>query len=108
MTKICTRIISVLLILCAISTVFITVATSAAPRTTAPTIGNVAIESITDVSASVVFTVDQSDASAIVHYGATRAMTKRSVANTDVSFTRSIILSGLSAGTNYFFLCICR
>jgi S-layer protein (TIGR01567 family) len=103
MNKICTRIISVLLILFATSTVFITVTTSAAPRTTAPTVGNIAVQSVTDVSATVAFTVDQPDASAIVHYGTTQAMTNRSGANTDISLTRSIILSGLSPGKKYFY-----
>jgi S-layer protein (TIGR01567 family) len=103
MAKIYSRIIFILLILCAISTVFITVTTSAAPKTTAPTVGNVAVDSITDVRVNVVFTVDQPDASTIVHYGTTQAMTKRSTVNTDASFTRTIALSGLTAGTTYFY-----
>jgi len=108
MTKIYKRIIFTLLILCAISAVFTTGVMSAAPKvtspkTTAPTIGNVAVGSITDVSADITFTVDQMDASAVVHYGTTQAMTKKSGVNTAASLTRTIILSGLSTGKKYYY-----
>jgi S-layer protein (TIGR01567 family) len=108
MTKLYKRIVFVFLILCAISVVFTNGVTSAAPkvvppRATAPNVGNIAVEGITDVSADVTFTVDQIDASAVVHYGTTQAMTKKSGVNIDASLTRTITLSGLSAGQKYYY-----
>ena len=103
MTKIYTRIIFVLLISCAISTVFITAATSAAPKTTAPNVGNVAVNSITDVSATIVFTVDQPDADTIINYGTTPSLGTPSGWDNSTSLNRNIMLSGLLNLTGYNF-----
>ncbi len=97
------RIIFIYLILHIVLLFSITNATSAASTSTSLTIGNIAVSDITETSASITFTIDQIDARTLIHYGTNKSMSKKSNENTDISLTRTIVLSDLSKNKSYYY-----
>lgn len=98
------EIIFTILIASIILTTFVVDTASAPVVNIAPTIGNIAVDSTTDITATITFAVDQIDANTIIRYG-TRSGTlgQRSDWNNGTGIPRTIILSGLTGGTKYFY-----
>lgn len=78
-------------------------ATTNATNGTAPEITNISIAGITSSTANMSFSVNQSDARTIIHYGKTTSMTERSSQNNDISLQRKIMLSGLTDNKTYYY-----
>lgn len=97
MIKIYRRVILTLLMLSIISIVL------AAPvGNTAPNISNIGESEITDTGVKITFTVSQSDANTIIHYGtASTNLDQKSDWSNGTGLTRTIVLSDLSQGTKY-------
>ncbi|MDP2844953.1 MAG: fibronectin type III domain-containing protein, partial [Candidatus Methanoperedens sp.] len=80
-----------------------TVTVSTSTSYSAPEITSPAATNITDTSADITFSVNQSDASTIVRYGITEALGSDSSWNNNTVTSRTISLSGLTKSTTYYY-----
>jgi S-layer protein (TIGR01567 family) len=80
----------------------ISIVLAAPTGNTVPGIGNISVDktTITDTSATITFTVNQSDANTIVSYGTT-SLDQQSKWDNGTGLTRVITLSGLDQNTKY-------
>ncbi|MDO9097876.1 MAG: S-layer protein domain-containing protein, partial [Candidatus Methanoperedens sp.] len=78
--------------------------TAPAPSETAPQITSPTAINITDTSADISFTVNQSDANTTVRYGTTESsLTSESIWSNGTGSSRTIQLSGLTKSTTYYY-----
>jgi S-layer protein (TIGR01567 family) len=80
----------------------ISIVLAAPTGNTAPGIGNIGVNEITDTSAKITFTVSQSDANTMVSYGTTpTSLDQQSDWDNSSGVTRTITLSNLNQNTKY-------